>query len=223
MGFLAPSILAADILQLNEQIQIVSKEGADYIHVDVMDGHFVPNITFGPVIVEAVKRATDIPADVHLMITNPMDYLAQFAIAGSSILTVHQETCPHLDRVLNEIKNLKCLAGVSINPATPVSVIEPVLDLVDLVLIMSVNPGFGGQKFIPYTQDKIRRLYDLRKERNYHYLIEVDGGIDQTTAKNVLLAGVDILVAGSSIFRQPSIPKACRELKQLTQTIKRKA
>jgi ribulose-phosphate 3-epimerase len=216
MGWLAPSILAADILRLQEQLQIVAEEGADYIHVDVMDGHFVPNLTFGPIMAQAVSRATSVPVDVHLMISNPMNYLARYAEAGSAIITVHHEACLHLDRALNEIKSLNCRAGVSINPATPVSAIEPVLEIADLVLVMSVNPGFGGQKFIPYTLDKIRRLYELRKERHLDYLIEVDGGVDPITAKEALLAGVDILVAGVSVFRQPSIRQACRELKEMT-------
>lgn len=215
MDYLAPSILSADLIKLKEQIKIVENNGADFIHVDVMDGHFVPNITFGPVIVKSLKTITKLPIDVHLMITHPENYVADFAEAGSEYITVHQEACIHLDRVLNQIKELGCKAGVSINPATSIDTIIPVLDIVDLVLIMTVNPGFGGQKFISYTLDKIRELKQRRKDKNCSFLIEVDGGVNPETAKNLLDAGADIFVAGNAIFGQSDIAGACRSLKEL--------
>lgn len=215
MPFLAPSILSADLVQLAEQVKIVEKNGADLIHVDVMDGHFVPNMTFGPAIVRALKKVTDLPIDVHLMVTNPMDFVEWFAASGANYLTIHQEACWHLDRAVNRIKALGCKAGISINPATPISTIRHLLNELDLVLVMSVNPGFGGQKFIPYTLEKIRELDDLRSQLKANFLIEVDGGIDDQTAKGVLEAGADILVAGSAIFEKNPISEAARKLKSI--------
>ncbi len=216
MAYLAPSILSADITRLAEQIKTVEQNGADFIHVDVMDGHFVPNLTFGPIMVKAVKQITSLPVDAHLMVNDPMKFIDWFAEAGASYITIHQEACVHLDRAVNHIKNLGCKAGVSINPATPLETIRHLLHRVDLVLIMSVNPGFGGQKFIPYTLDKISHLYQMRQEAEATFLIEVDGGINSTTATQVLQAGADVLVAGNAIFNADSIAQACAELKALT-------
>ncbi len=215
MPYLAPSILSADLLYLEEQIKMVEQNGADLIHVDVMDGHFVPNMTFGPAIVKAVQRVTQLPIDVHLMVTNPMDFVEWFAQAGANYLTIHQETCWHLDRAVHKIKELGCKAGISINPATPVQNIKHVLGELDLVLVMSVNPGFAGQPFIPYTLQKIAELKEMRAQLKAHFLIEVDGGINQSTAEMVLRAGADILVAGSYLFEAQSIEQATKNLKAL--------
>ena len=216
MAYLAPSILSADITRLAEQIKTVEQNGADFIHVDVMDGYFVPNLTFGPIMVKAVKQITSLPVDAHLMVNDPMKFIDWFAEAGAGYITIHQEACVHLDRAVNHIKNLGCKAGVSVNPATPLETIRHLLHRVDLVLIMSVNPGFGGQKFIPYTLDKISHLYQMRQEAEATFLIEVDGGINSTTATQVLQAGADVLVAGNAIFNADSIAQACAELKALT-------
>lgn len=217
MAYLAPSILSADLTRLSEQISIVEANGADFIHVDVMDGHFVPNLTFGAMMVRAVKQITDLPVDAHLMVKEPVKFLDDFAKAGAHFITIHQEACVHLDRAIHYIQNLGCKAGLSINPATPVETIQHVLSFVDLVLVMSVNPGFGGQSFIPYTLQKIRKLADMRKQRNASFLIEVDGGINVQTGKEALEAGADILVAGNAIFGADSIAQACTDLKTLTQ------
>ncbi len=216
MAFLAPSILSANLAKLSEQISIVETGGADLIHVDVMDGHFVPNLTFGPMMVQAVKRITDLPVDAHLMVKEPIKFLDDFARAGAQYITIHQEACVHLDRAMHHIQNLGCKAGISINPATPVESIKYMLPFVDLVLVMSVNPGFGGQTFIPYALEKIRLLAQMRKKNNSKFLIEVDGGIDVNTGKLALKAGVDILVAGNAIFGAESIELACKELKSIT-------
>lgn len=221
MNKLAPSILSADLLHLEEQIRIIEKNGADLIHVDVMDGHFVPNMTFGPLIVKTLKRITNLPLDVHLMIEKPNQMIEQFAEAGADIITVHQEACVHLDRDISMIHKNGCKAGVSLNPATPVELLELVLKKLDLVLIMSVNPGFGGQKFIDYSLNKIRALDVLKKEHGYSYEIEVDGGVNEETAGKIVQAGAGILVAGNAIFNQKDIAAACRNLKMLaTQTSK---
>ncbi len=216
MAYLAPSILSADLTKLSEQIGIVEKHGADWIHVDVMDGHFVPNLTFGAMMVRAVKRITPLPVDAHLMVREPEKFLEDFAAAGAQYITIHQEACLHLDRTLHHIQQLGCKAGVSINPATPLETIEYVLSFVDLVLVMSVNPGFGGQSFIPYSLQKIRRLAEMRKAMNASFLIEVDGGINPQTARDVLQAGADVLVAGNAIFGAEDIARACTELKAVT-------
>lgn len=214
---IAPSILSANFAKLGEEIKEVEVAGADYIHVDVMDGHFVPNITIGPLIVEAIKPVTDLPLDVHLMIENPEQYVEAFAQAGASIITVHEEACVHLHRTVHLIKSLGIKVGVSINPATPVAAIEPILKDIDLVLVMSVNPGFGGQSFIHDTLDKMRQLDQLRKERAYHYEIEVDGGVNVETAKLCTDAGADVLVAGSAIFNQADRKEALEAIRKATE------
>jgi ribulose-phosphate 3-epimerase len=197
---LAPSILAADFAHLAEQIRGAGEGGGTVIHVDVMDGHFVPNITLGPPVVKSLRKATKLPLDCHLMIENPDQYIPEFATAGADWISVHQEACRHLNRTLNLIKSHDCLAGVVINPATPVDTLAEVLDIVDYVLVMSVNPGFGAQPFIPGSVHKIRRLADIRAERRLNYRIEVDGGIAVDTVADVVRAGAEILVAGNAVF-----------------------
>jgi len=214
MTYLAPSILAADLLQLEAQINEVEASGADYMHIDVMDGQFVPNISFGPVMVESVKRISNLPADVHLMIETPQNYIKSFAMAGADIITIHQEACPHLDRALNLIKENGVKAGVALNPATNIDTIESILGIVDLVLVMTVNPGFGGQKFISYTLDKVKKLSQIKKKQDFTFQIEVDGGINNETAALAFKAGAEIFVAGNAIFKAPSIASACKTLKQ---------
>ncbi len=197
----APSILSADFSRLGDEIRAVEAAGADVIHVDVMDGHFVPNITIGPLIVEAARRSTKLPLDVHLMITNPELYIADFAKAGADYITVHVETAFHLDRLIQSIKEHKNVkAGVALNPATPLASLEYVLAEVDMVLIMSVNPGFGGQAFIPSALDKIARLRTRVDEQGLKTEIEVDGGVKTTNAAEIIKAGAGILVAGSAVF-----------------------
>lgn len=215
---IAPSILSANFAQLGEEINEVEKAGADYIHVDVMDGHFVPNITIGPLIVEAIKPITQLPLDVHLMIENPDQYVEAFAKAGASIITVHEEASVHLHRAIHLIKSLDVKVGVAINPATPVTMIEPILGDIDLALVMTVNPGFGGQSFIHETVNKIARLDELRKKHNYTYEIEVDGGVNVDTAKRCTDAGADILVAGSAIFNQANRERALQSIRNATAT-----
>ena len=210
---IAPSILSADFAKLGEEIKEV-ESAVDYIHVDVMDGHFVPNITIGPLIVDAIRPVTDLPLDVHLMIENPEHYIRAFFDACADIITVHQEACPHLHRVVQQIKQAGVKAGVVINPATPVESIEYVLEDVDLVLVMTVNPGFGGQSFIPSGLNKIKQLFDLRSEHGYSYEIEVDGGVNQETAKQCIDAGADVLVAGSAIFNKDNRIEAIKAIKE---------
>ena len=202
---IAPSILSADFTRLGEQIADAEAGGAAWIHVDVMDGHFVPNITIGPMIVEAARRATQLPLDVHLMIEHPDRYLAQFIEAGADWLTVHQETCPHLNRTVQQIRELGAHPGVAINPATPVETLIDILPLVDLVLVMTVNPGFGGQSFITQSVSKIQRLARLAAQTGVELEIEVDGGIDPKTAPLVVSAGATALVAGSAVFSKGSV------------------
>jgi len=197
---IAPSILSADFSRLGQEVAAAEAGGGDYIHVDVMDGHYVPNITVGPLVVRAVRRVTSLPLDVHLMIESPERYLADFADAGASGLTVHVETCPHLHRTLQQIKELGCWAGVTLNPSTPVGSLEEILPYVDLVLVMTVNPGFGGQSFIEGTLGKIRRVRAMLDQLGSHADLEVDGGIDPETAPLVVEAGANVLVAGSAIF-----------------------
>ena len=199
---LAPSILSADFARLAEQVRAASEGGGTVIHVDVMDGHFVPNLTVGPPLVKSLRKVTDLPLDCHLMIENSDQFIAEFVEAGADWISVHQEACRHLNRTLNLIRSHDALAGVVINPATPVETLTEVLEIIDYVLVMSVNPGFGGQKFIPETVHKIRRLADLRSQRGLNYRIEVDGGIALETVAEVVRAGAEILVAGNAVFGQ---------------------
>ncbi|ALX47422.1 ribulose-phosphate 3-epimerase [Lentibacillus amyloliquefaciens] len=212
MTKIAPSILSADFSKLKNEIQDVEQGGADYIHVDVMDGHFVPNITIGPLIVESIKPYTGLPLDVHLMIENPDKYIPVFAEAGASIITVHQETCPHLHRTIQLIKSHDVKTGVVINPATPAEMIRDILQEVDLVLLMTVNPGFGGQAFIPEVLQKVKQIAAWRENRQLNFEIEVDGGINQKTAELCAEAGADVLVAGSAVFKQENRRKAIEEI-----------
>ena len=197
---ISPSILSADFSRLGEDVQAVDRAGADYIHIDVMDGHFVPNITIGPLVVDALRKVTAKPLDVHLMIENPDLYIPDFAKAGADIITVHQEAVPHLHRTVQLIKSLGKKAGVSLNPATPVETLDVILDELDLVLIMSVNPGFGGQSFIPSALDKIRALRQRITQRGLSTELEVDGGVKIDNIREVVAAGADVLVAGSAVF-----------------------
>ncbi|MBI5663711.1 MAG: ribulose-phosphate 3-epimerase [Nitrospirae bacterium] len=211
---IAPSILSADFSRLGEEVISAEKAGADLVHVDVMDGHFVPNITIGPLVVKAVKKVVSIPLDVHLMIEDPDKYVRDFADSGADIITVHQEACIHLHRTIQNIKECGVKAAVSINPATPVSTIEIVLPYVDMVLIMSVNPGFGGQKFIPEALAKIRQLKDIISRNNYKAEIEVDGGVNIDNVAEVVKAGADIVVMGSAFYNSDNYTdtvKAVRE------------
>jgi ribulose-phosphate 3-epimerase len=209
---LAPSILAADFARLGEQVRSAGDGGASVIHVDIMDGHFVPNLTLGPPVVKSLRKATELPLDCHLMIENPDEFIPAFAEAGASWMSVHQEACRHLNRTLHLIKSHGCLAGVVINPATPVSMLEEVLDIVDYVLVMSVNPGFGAQKFIPSTLHKMRRLAEIRSERGLSYRIEVDGGVAHDTVVDVVRAGAEILVAGNAVFGRGDPKKNAQDL-----------
>lgn len=197
---LAPSILSADFARLGEQVHAAEEGGASVIHVDIMDGHFVPNLTIGPPVVKSLRKVTDLPLDCHLMIENADEFIPAFADAGVNWISVHQEACRHLNRVLHHIRDHGCLAGVVINPATPVETLSEVLDIVDYVLVMSVNPGFGAQKFIPSTLHKMRRLAEVRRQRGLNYRIEVDGGVALDTIADVVHAGAEILVAGNAVF-----------------------
>ncbi|MFZ1984424.1 MAG: ribulose-phosphate 3-epimerase [Desulfatitalea sp.] len=213
MPLIAPSILSADFSQLGNEIRAVEKAGADWIHVDVMDGHFVPNITIGPLVVEAVRRSTTLPVDVHLMIKNPDAYIEAFVKAGADIITVHVETCPHLHRSIHLIKEKGAKAGAVLNPATPLSALEWLLADLDVVLIMSVNPGFGGQEFIVSSLEKIRRLRALINDRGLKTLIEIDGGVNSSTVADVVRAGADVLVAGSAVFGSRDYAQTIARLK----------
>lgn len=199
---IAPSILSADFAKLGEEILAVERAGADYIHVDVMDGHFVPNITIGPLIVEAIRPITKLPLDVHLMIDNPDQYIEAFAKAGADYITVHVEACRHLHRTIHHIKSFGIKAGVVLNPATPVNTIQHILKDIDMVLLMSVNPGFGGQKFIPEVLPKIRKVKEMADAIGKEIEIEIDGGVNSETAKLCVEAGANVLVAGSAIYDQ---------------------
>ena len=197
---LAPSILSADFARLGSEVRAAAEGGGSVIHVDIMDGHFVPNLTIGPPVVKSLRRVTTLPLDCHLMIENPDEFIPVFADAGVNWMSVHQEACRHLNRTLHLIKSLGCWAGVVINPATPVETLSEVLDIVDYVLVMSVNPGFGAQKFIPSTMHKMRRLAEIRSQRGLNYRIEVDGGVALDTIADVVRAGAEILVAGNAVF-----------------------
>lgn len=207
----APSILSADFARLGEELQRLEAAQADWIHVDVMDGMFVPNLTLGPPIIKALRKHSTLPFDVHLMIEQPDRYLADFRDAGADVITVHAEACPHLHRTLSEIRRLGCKAGVSLNPATPVSVIENVLDALDLVLIMSVNPGFGGQTFIPQSLKKLAQVKALITDRPV--FLEVDGGVSPKNAAEVRAAGANVIVAGSAVFKAEDMPATIQALK----------
>lgn len=211
---IAPSILSADFSKLGDEIADVEKGGADYLHVDVMDGHFVPNITIGPLIVEAIKPVTNLPLDVHLMIENPDQYIPAFANAGASMITVHQEASVHLHRTIESIKTLDVKAGVVLNPATPAILIKDILSQVDMVLVMTVNPGFGGQSFIHETLNKIEQIATWRKQLGLSFEIEVDGGVNVDTAKLCTDVGADVLVAGSAIFDRADRSQAIKEIRQ---------
>ncbi|EWG11905.1 ribulose-phosphate 3-epimerase [Cytobacillus firmus] len=210
---IAPSILSADFSKLGEEIKDVERGGADYIHVDVMDGHFVPNITIGPLIVDAIRPVTKLPLDVHLMIEDPDSYIEAFANAGADYITVHAEACKHLHRTVHFIKSFGVKAGVVLNPATPVNMIEHVIEDIDMVLLMSVNPGFGGQKFIPAVLAKIAAVKELADAKGLNIEIEVDGGVNEETARLCIEAGANVLVAGSAIYNQTDRAAAIAALK----------
>ncbi len=214
---IAPSILSADFARLGEEIRAIEAGGADYVHIDVMDGHFVPNITIGPLVVDAVRKVTDMPLDVHLMIENPDQYIPDFAKAGADIITVHYEAVPHLHRTVQLIHSLGKKAGVSLNPATPVSGLEVILDELDLVLLMSVNPGFGGQAFIPSCLPKIEALRKEIDRRGLNIELEVDGGVKPANIAAIAGAGADVFVAGSAVFGTPDYQATIAELRRLAE------
>ena len=215
MKRIAPSILSADFARLGEEIQAVEAAGADWIHVDVMDGHFVPNITIGPLVVEAARRATKLPLDVHLMIENPDRYIPAFAEAGADLVAVQVETCPHLHRTIQLIKECGARPGVVLNPSTALSTIDWILEDVEFVMLMSVNPGFGGQQFIPGTLDKIRQLRKMIAKRGLATLIEVDGGVNTTTVGEIAAAGADVFVADSAIYGASDYAAAIGEFRRI--------
>jgi ribulose-phosphate 3-epimerase len=214
MPEILPSILSADFARLGEQVAVVEAAGCRMLHVDVMDGHFVPNLTLGPPVVKSLRKVTKLALDVHLMITDPDRYAPLFIEAGADQVAVHQEVCPHLDRTLRMIQGEGAKAGVVINPSTPVSTLEEVLGVADFVLVMSVNPGFGGQKFIPYTLDKVRRLAALRRDLGLKFSIEIDGGVTQDNIGEVIRAGVDWAVAGASVYGKSDPAAAYQALQQ---------
>ncbi len=214
MTGIVPSILSADFTRLGEQVREAEAGGGQRVQVDVMDGHFVPNITMGPMVVEAVRRCTALPIEAHLMITNPEQYIEDFAKAGADVIIVHQEVCPHLHRIIQQIRATGKMAAVALNPSTPIVLLENILSLIDMVLIMTVNPGFGGQDFIPEMLPKIARLRQVISERGLRCDIEVDGGIHETTAPLVVKAGANLLVAGSAVYNsRESVAQAIARLK----------
>ncbi|MDD6190862.1 MAG: ribulose-phosphate 3-epimerase [Firmicutes bacterium] len=215
MKKLAPSILSADFSRLAEDVMKIQKGGAHLIHVDVMDGHFVPNISFGSTVMKSLLGRTDIPFDVHLMIENPERYIDDFVTDNTEYITVHQEACTHLHRVVQQIKAAGVKAGVSLNPATSLDTLEWILEDVDMVLLMSVNPGFGGQKFIPNVMDKVRQLAEIRDRRGLDFEIEIDGGVTLDNVKTVIEAGVDIVVAGSAVFKADDIEERTKQFVEL--------
>lgn len=215
MGKIAPSILSADFARLGEQVEAISRGGADFVHVDVMDGHFVPNISFGSAVMKSLNKVETAPYDVHLMIENPDAYLGDFVTDKTEYIVVHQEACRHLHRTVQNIKSHGVKAGVALNPATPVSSLECILEDLDLVLVMSVNPGFGGQIFIPQAVEKIKELDQIRKEKGYDFQIEIDGGINLDNAKMVMEAGCDIFVAGSAVFKAENLEERIHEFKKI--------
>jgi ribulose-phosphate 3-epimerase len=215
MALIAPSILSADFSNLSQQIRLTEIGGADWIHCDVMDGHFVPNITIGPIIVSAARKCTKLPIDVHLMIEKPDKYLEAFSNAGANSISVHVEEVVHLNRTVNYIKELGCKAGVVVNPATPINAILDIAEYIDLLLIMTVNPGFGGQKFIENSVRRIEEAVSLRNKFHLKFLIEIDGGVNKETIVDAKKAGVDVFVAGSAIFKAENITAATTELKNL--------
>jgi ribulose-phosphate 3-epimerase len=212
---LAPSLLSANFARLEDEIKKVERGGADWLHIDVMDGHFVPNITLGPPVIRSIRNVSALPFDVHLMIGDADRYLEEFAAAGADIITVHWEACPHIHRSVSRIKELGKKAGISINPATPADMLKNMLPEVDLVLIMSVNPGFGGQRFIPTALDKIEYISRQKEEGGYGFEIEVDGGVAPDNAEMLVKAGATVLVAGSSVLGTPSVELSTRHLKQI--------
>ncbi|GAB5603820.1 ribulose-phosphate 3-epimerase [Thermus sp. FJN-A] len=211
----APSILTADLARLGEAIREAEAAGVDWIHLDVMDGVFVPNLTFGPLLVEAVRRVTSLPLDVHLMIVHPERYLEDFARAGADVITVHYEATPHAHRAVQKVKELGKKAGLAINPATPLEAFEPLLPELDLALLMSVNPGFGGQRYIPTATSRLRRLKEMRDRLNPACLIQVDGGVNKETVAEVYRAGADVAVAGSALFNRRPVAENLKELKEV--------
>lgn len=215
MPIVAPSLLAADFLNLKNECTMLNESEADWYHLDVMDGRFVPNISFGPMIIEFISKATTKVCDVHLMIEEPEKYAEQFKNAGADILSVHIEACRHLHRNIEQIKSLGMRAGVAVNPHTPVSGLNDILHDIDLVCLMSVNPGFGGQKFIPYTLDKIKQLRKMIDERGLKVHIEIDGGVTVENAASIIAAGADVLVAGNTVFKSADPKKTIAQLKQL--------
>jgi len=218
MKLIAPSILSADFTRLGDEIRSVEKSGADWIHVDVMDGHFVPNISMGPLVLKAVKRVTSLPVDVHLMIERPDRYIPEFVESGADYVSVQVEACAHLHRSIQLIKASGARAGVVLNPSTPLDSITWVLEYIDLVVIMGVNPGFGGQVFIPNSLDKIRRLRAVIRERNLSVLIQVDGGVNERTIASIADAGADVFVAGSAVFGSSDYAETIARLRKLTAT-----
>ena len=215
MPIVAPSLLAADFLNLKDECTMLNESEADWYHLDVMDGRFVPNISFGPMIIEFIRKATTKVCDVHLMIEEPEKYVAQFKKAGADILSVHIEACRHLHRNIEQIKSLGMRAGVAVTPHTPVSALNDILHDIDLVCLMSVNPGFGGQKFIPYTLDKIKQLRKMIDERGLKVHIEIDGGVTVENAASIIAAGADVLVAGNTVFKSADPKKTIAQLKKL--------